>query len=115
MFTGRFCGGRRGDVAAVDADGARLGASKPAISRSNVVLPQPDGPSSVKNSLSPIVRLTDLTASTSGPPLTGNDFDTLSMAIICRCPSGEEHGALDGGDREKVDPEVGRASPQAQT
>ena len=82
MFTGRFCGGTPAMATPSMLMSPRLGASKPASSRSNVVLPQPEGPSSVKNSLSPIVRLTDLTASTSGPPLTGNDFDTLSTAII---------------------------------
>ena len=42
--------GQVGDVAAADVDAARSGVSKPAIMRSDVVLPQPDGPSSEKNS-----------------------------------------------------------------
>ena len=37
-------------IGAVDDDAARSGVSNPAISRSSVVLPQPDGPSSAKNS-----------------------------------------------------------------
>ena len=37
---------------------------KPAIMRSSVVLPQPDGPSRVKNSPSPTVRFTPSTART---------------------------------------------------
>src|SRR5690348_5252066 len=41
------------------------GCSKPAIIRSVVVLPEPDGPSSVKNSPSPTVRSTSSTATTS--------------------------------------------------
>src|SRR3954453_22414166 len=41
------------------------GRSKPAISRSVVVLPEPDGPSSVKNSPSPTRRSTLCTATTS--------------------------------------------------
>src|SRR5205814_1476768 len=43
----------------------RSGRSKPAISRSVVVLPEPDGPSSVKNSPSPTRRSTLSTATTS--------------------------------------------------
>src|SRR6185312_4492214 len=41
------------------------GRSKPAISRSVVVLPEPDGPSSVKNSPASISRSTPATATTS--------------------------------------------------
>ena len=47
MLTSRSAGRQRGDVAAVDEDAAGVGASSPAIMRSVVVLPQPDGPSSV--------------------------------------------------------------------
>src|SRR5207244_8540272 len=41
------------------------GRSKPAMIRSVVVLPEPEGPSSVKNSPSPTVRSTSSTATTS--------------------------------------------------
>src|SRR3954469_12318447 len=41
------------------------GCSKPAIMRSVVVLPEPDGPSSVKNSPSPTTTSTSCTATTS--------------------------------------------------
>jgi hypothetical protein len=40
------------------------GSSKPAISRSVVVLPEPDGPSSVKNSPRAMSTLTPSTAAT---------------------------------------------------
>ena len=39
-----------------------VGLSKPAIMRSSVVLPQPDGPSSEKNSPSRMVRLASSSA-----------------------------------------------------
>ena len=50
MFTGRLFGGS----CAMSLPSIRMrpsvGVSKPASMRSNVVLPQPDGPSSAKNS-----------------------------------------------------------------
>src|ERR1051326_7514669 len=49
--------------------------SRPAIMRSVVLLPQPDGPTSTRNSLSGISRLTLRTASTSS-----YFFDTLRRA-----------------------------------
>ena len=48
-----------------------VGYSKPAIKRSSVVLPQPDGPSSVKNSLLLIVKETSSRA-VRMPVSTGN-------------------------------------------
>ena len=51
MLTGRRCGGS----ATMSSPSSRMrpssGVSKPASIRSSVVLPQPDGPSSAKNSL----------------------------------------------------------------
>ena len=52
------------DVALADADLARVVGSRPAMMRSSVVLPQPEGPSSTTNSWSRTSRLTDLSAST---------------------------------------------------
>ncbi len=61
MLTGRWCGG----TAAISSPASRmrpsLGASKPASMRSSVVLPQPDGPSSAKNSP---CRMSSVSAST---------------------------------------------------
>src|SRR5664279_2336772 len=45
-----------------------VGSSKPAIIRSTVVLPDPDGPSMEKNSPSPISRSAPATATTGGVP-----------------------------------------------
>ena len=50
MLTSRAYGGARGDVRAAELDAPVVGRSKPAIRRSVVVLPEPDGPSIVKNS-----------------------------------------------------------------
>ena len=64
MFTGRLSDG----IPAMSCPSIRIwpsvGNSKPAIMRSNVVLPQPDGPSSTKNSPAMMSRLTLSTAVT---------------------------------------------------
>ena len=57
------------------------GISKPATSRSSVVLPQPDGPSSAKNSPSAMSRLTLSTARVSP-----NCFDTASKLTPATAP-----------------------------
>ena len=54
------------------------GRSNPAIMRSVVVLPHPDGPSSEKNSPLPISSDTSSTAVTSS-----NDFETDSRTTDC--------------------------------
>ena len=58
MFTRRLCGGRSAMRLPDRVISPELGASKPAIIRSSVVLPQPEGPSRVKNSLSSMVKET---------------------------------------------------------
>ena len=64
MLTGRLFGG----TFAISCPSIRIcpsvGSSKPAIIRSNVVLPQPDGPSKTKNSPDKMSRLTLSTAVT---------------------------------------------------
>ena len=64
MLTGRLLGG----IPAMSCPSIRIspsvGSSNPAIIRSSVVLPQPDGPSSTKNSPAMISRLTLSTAAT---------------------------------------------------
>ena len=52
MLTGRLCAGIRSRSWPSTSMRPDSGVSKPAIERSSVVLPQPDGPSSAKNSLS---------------------------------------------------------------
>src|ERR671932_790407 len=56
------------------------GCSNPAITRSVVVLPEPDGPSSVKNSPSPTASETPSTATTSP-----YDFRTSSTLTLAKC------------------------------
>src|SRR5262249_37116570 len=55
--------------------------AKPAMSRNRVVLPQPDGPSSVKNSPSPIFRVMSPTARTEA-----EDRRAPSMAMLLKAP-----------------------------
>src|SRR5262245_49393849 len=55
--------------------------AKPAMSRNKVVLPQPEGPSSVKNSPSSILRLISRTATTDP-----KDRRTPSMAMLLKAP-----------------------------
>ena len=53
-LTGRLLGGTRSRSSPPSVDRPASGCSKPARMRSSVVLPQPDGPSSAKNSFSRI-------------------------------------------------------------
>src|SRR5215471_5857217 len=55
--------------------------AKPAISRNRVVLPQPEGPSSVKNSPSSILRVISRTATTDS-----KDRRAPSMAMLLKAP-----------------------------
>ena len=65
---------RRRHRRSVDGDAALVGAMRPAVSRSSVVLPQPLGPSSVTSSPLRTVALTRSSAtSSSGAPLAGPD------------------------------------------
>ena len=57
-----------------------LGSSKPAIMRSVVVLPQPDGPSMEKNSPSWISKETSLTAMTSSKRFVTDSRTIASVA-----------------------------------
>ena len=65
MFTGRSNGGRPETSAPPSSILPSSGRSKPAIMRSVVVLPEPDGPSIVKNSPRAMSRSTPSTAATS--------------------------------------------------
>ena len=62
MLTSRLSGPMPVTSAPCSRTWPRVGCSNPAIMRSVVVLPQPDGPSREKNSPSRIVRLTPRTA-----------------------------------------------------
>src|SRR5262245_46060777 len=64
MLTGRRCGGTGTTSSPPRKMRPSLGVSKPASIRSNVVLPQPDGPSSAKNSPCPISKVSVSTAAT---------------------------------------------------
>ena len=63
------------DDAPIDADFAMIGLSNPAIRRSVVVLPQPDGPTKTTNSPSSMVQLRSFTATT--VPKDFSDYDKL--------------------------------------
>ncbi len=64
------------------------GCSKPAIIRSVVVLPQPDGPSIEKNSPPRMVNETSLTATTSPKRLvTPLEDDLTAVCLGAHCPS----------------------------
>ena len=80
MFTGR----RLGRMSVMSWPSSRTrpasGRSNPAMTRSRVVLPQPDGPSSAKNSFSAIASDRLSTAVT--PP---KRFVTPSAATTIRC------------------------------
>ena len=52
------------DLLAVEADGPSSGMTNPAMARSNVVLPEPEGPSRPKNSPSAKVMVTPSSAAT---------------------------------------------------
>ena len=66
MLTGRRCGGTPAMSSPSSRMRPSLGVSKPASMRSSVVLPQPDGPSSAKNSRSKMSSDSRSTATT--PP-----------------------------------------------
>ena len=68
MAMSRFCGGSA--VTSVSPNQMRpaVGVSRPAIILSVVVLPQPEGPTKVKNSRSPISSDRSRTASTERAP-----------------------------------------------
>src|SRR5512139_1956558 len=63
-----------------------VGSVKPPIMRRQVVLPEPDGPSSVKNSPASIVRSTPSTARTAPAPLpkTQDTWSSVTAAVMTR-------------------------------
>ncbi len=62
MFTLRLWGGTRETSTPSSRMAPSVGLSKPAIIRNVVVFPQPDGPSSEKNSPEAMVKSASLTA-----------------------------------------------------
>src|ERR1700716_1805800 len=86
------------------------GASNPAISRSNVVLPQPDGPSSAKNSPRSIDNDTRSTAAAAPNRLlvwmisrSAIDLAARGLAAGLHPAPGAGAGALIGARRRQVD------------
>src|SRR5438105_9429066 len=63
-----------------------VGVSRPAIMRSNVVLPQPDGPNSTRNSPSSVAKSTPSTARTSPSKCLIRER-TSTVAMPCPQPS----------------------------
>src|SRR6185436_17321210 len=85
MFTGRRCGG----TPVTSAPSMRIvpasGSSKPPIIRSNVVLPQPEGPRCEKNSPRRMASVTPSTATTSPKRLPTPSISTLGWrSLIAR-------------------------------
>src|SRR2546423_2831160 len=76
MFTLRLCGGVKAMLWPSSRICPPVGCSNPAIIRSVVVLPQPDGPSMEKNSPAGICRLMPSTAITSLNSLTRSTTST---------------------------------------
>ena len=98
MLTGRLSGRRVGDVDPAELDPPAVGSSKPPIIRRVVVLPQPDGPSSEKNSPGRISSEMSSTARTSR-----NRFDTPDRRISGTASEtvmrGQPTGRLSAGAR----------------
>src|SRR5712691_280324 len=82
------------------------GRSKPAISRSVVVLPEPDGPSSVKNSPAGISRSTRSTATTSPYVLRMPASRTSISAAGMECAAGSDSASAGVAKRflQQVEP-----------
>ena len=80
MLTSRWLGGTPTTSLPYSRIWPSVGSSKPPIIRSVVVLPHPDGPSSEKNSPSPITRSTRSTAVTT-PRREWNRFAMPTSSI----------------------------------
>src|SRR5215207_4623116 len=94
MLTGRRYGGTPDRSAPPRTTRPALGISKPAKSRINVVLPQPDGPRRQKNSRSKMSSVTSSTAAVAPKRLV-----TLSKRI-----SGSAPGSVHGAKERRADP-----------
>ena len=86
MLTLRLYGGTVATSSPSSRIAPSVGCSKPAISRSVVVLPQPDGPSSEKNSPWRICSEISLTASKSPKRLHTPSSSTPSRCASCGAP-----------------------------
>src|SRR5690606_9821112 len=89
----------------------RVGSSKPAIRRSSVVLPQPEGPRSVSMAPFSTARSTSSTATTAGAPSApGNSLrNETSLRSTATTPPSEPHrgGRLGPAPDERADHEHG--------
>src|SRR5579875_190071 len=93
MLTSRWLGGTPTTSLPYSRIWPAVGSSKPPIIRSVVVLPQPDGPSSEKNSPSPITRSTPSTAVTT-PWRDWKRFSILTSSMaVGGAPAGIARGA----------------------
>ena len=106
MFTLRLCGGMPETSASSSRILPAVGCSKPAISRSVVVLPQPDGPSSEKNSPLAIVQV-DVVDRGLGEALRQRDQLDLPTSHVGYLPFGR-------GSRSAPAPSPARVQPEPQ-
>src|SRR5574341_1110062 len=83
------------------------GCSNPAIIRSVVVLPQPEGPRSVRSSAGSTVRLTSRTAYTSPFTRCANRFETPSTRMPAALTSSSQDARHFHGARRAESPEQG--------
>ena len=98
MLTSRSNGGFRSRRSPWSRTRPSVGSSKPAIIRSVVVLPEPDGPSIEKNSPSRTSRSTRSTAANDGVPVAASIVadDALARPRRCRRPSSGPRGGRRG-------------------
>src|ERR1043165_2875597 len=99
MFTLRLCGGVYAMLVPSSRICPLLGCSKPAIIRSVVVLPHPDGPSMEKNSPPGICRLMPSTAVTS--------LNSLTRSTPSPSPPATRHILSAWSSTGHLDPESG--------
>src|SRR4249920_2104163 len=81
-----------------------VGSSRPAIMRSVVVLPQPDGPSMTKNSPSATVKFESRTATNSPKALWSFSTRISAIALVHEVADDDEHHRPeeDGGEGPAV-------------
>ena len=84
MLTGRAYGGRRETSSPPMRMRPDVGSVKPPIIRRQVVLPDPEGPSSVKNSPASMARLMPSTARTAAAPCpkTHETLSSVTAAVM---------------------------------
>src|SRR5688572_20226857 len=110
MAMSRFCGGSAVTSRSPKYTRPDVGASRPAIMRSVVVLPQPEGPTNVKNSRSPISTDTSSTAVTRRPKCLLTCSSRTATATLLRAHAETAEQVLLQEEHEgKGRDEIGRA------